>query len=82
MSAAPAKLAGLSARTGALLADRDADIVIWDPDASFVVDPSALRHRHHVTPYAGRELFGVVRATYVGGRRVFSNPSYETAPRS
>jgi allantoinase len=82
MSAAPAKLAGVSARTGALLADRDADIVIWDPDASFVVDPSALRHRHHVTPYAGRELFGVVRATYVGGRRVFSNPSYETAPRS
>ena len=30
-----------------------------------------LEHRHHVTPYAGRELFGVVRATYVGGQSAF-----------
>ena len=79
MCAAPARLAGLASRTGSLLAGRDADIVIWDPDASFIVDPSALRHRHRVTPYAGRELFGVVRATYVGGRRVFHDSLHETA---
>ena len=72
MSAAPARLAGLAGK-GALAPGFDADIVIWDPDKSFVVDPSALRHRHHITPYAGRELFGIVRATYVGGHRVFSN---------
>ena len=35
---------------------------IWNPDASFVVDPPLLMHRHHLTPYAGRELFGVVRS--------------------
>ena len=69
MSAAPARLAGLHGK-GALAADRDADVVIWSPDASFVVDPAALHHRHRVTPYAGRELFGVVRATYVSGVRV------------
>lgn len=71
MSAAPARLAGLAPRRGALAPGYDADVVIWDPEASFVVDPAALRHRHPVTPYAGRELFGVVRATYVGGREVF-----------
>lgn len=71
MSAAPAKLAGLDGCKGAIAAGYDADITIWDPDASFVVDPAKLLHRHSVTPYAGRELYGVVRRTYVGGRLVF-----------
>jgi len=71
MSAAPARLAGLQSRKGALAAGYDADIVLWDPDARFVVDPTKLLHRHKVTPYAGRELFGKVSATYVGGKRIF-----------
>jgi allantoinase len=71
MSAAPARLAGLQSRKGALAAGYDADIVVWDPDARFVVDPAGLFHRHKVTPYARRELFGKVLATYVGGRRIF-----------
>lgn len=70
MCAGPARLAGLGDRKGALAAGFDADVVIWDPDARFVVDPAGLHHRHPVTPYAGRELFGVVRATYLGGRLV------------
>jgi len=73
MSAAPARLAGLGAKKGAIAEGYDADIVVWDPDARFVVDPTKLFHRHPVTPYAGRELFGVVRETYVGGRKVFGD---------
>jgi allantoinase len=75
MSAAPAKLAGLGDRKGALAAGYDADIIIWDPDASFTVDPKSLLHRHKVTPYAGRELYGMVMATYAGGRSVASAPN-------
>ena len=71
MSAAPARLAGLQDRKGTLAAGYDADIVLWDSEASFVVDPTELLHRHKVTPYVGRELFGKVLATYVGGRRIF-----------
>lgn len=73
MSTAPARLAGLGDRKGAIAEGCDADIVLWDPDASFVVDPAKLFHRHAATPYAGRELFGVVHATYVGGRQVFGD---------
>jgi allantoinase len=71
MSTAPARLAGLQSRKGALAAGYDADIVVWDPETRFVVDPTELLHRHKLTPYAGRELFGKVSATYVGGRRIF-----------
>jgi allantoinase len=71
MSAAPARLAGLQNRKGALAAGYDADIIVWDPETRFVVDPTELLHRHKLTPYAGRELFGKVSATYVGGRRIF-----------
>lgn len=69
MSAAPARLAGIADRRGALAPGYDADLVAWDPDAWFTVDPARLHHRHPVTPYAGRALRGVVRATWVGGRR-------------
>jgi allantoinase len=71
MSTAPARLAGLQSRKGALAAGYDADIIVWDPKARFVVDPTQLLHRHKVTPYARRELFGRVTATYVGGKRIF-----------
>lgn len=71
MSAAPARLTGLAHRKGALHAGYDADLVIWDPAVSFRVYPEELLHRHPVTPYAARELYGAVKATYVSGRLAF-----------
>jgi len=79
MSAAPAALAGLE-RKGAIAEGRDADLVLWDPDAAFVVDPAALAHRHPVTPYAGRRLRGVVRATYLRGRPVHTDGRWAAEP--
>jgi allantoinase len=49
----------------------EADIMVWDPDAEFVVDPSRLRQRHKQTPYAGRRLRGRVRETYLRGELVY-----------
>lgn len=66
-----ARLAGLEAQKGRLDAGYDADIVVWDPEASFTVDPAALHQRHKITPYAGHRLFGVVKATYVCGQLAF-----------
>ena len=72
MSAAPARLAGLSDR-GAIAPGMRADLVEWDPDASFAVDQRGLRQRHPRTPYHGRTLRGRVLRTYVGGRLVYGD---------
>jgi allantoinase len=69
MSAAPAKLAGLDSK-GAIEAGRDADLVLFDPDQEFVVDPGSLQHRHKLTPYAGHRLTGVVKRTWLRGQPV------------
>jgi allantoinase len=71
MAAGPADLAGLC-RKGRIAVGHDADLVAFAADETFVVDPAALHHRHLVTPYAGRELAGVVRATWLRGRVIDS----------
>ena len=71
MAAAPARLAGLP-RKGALAVGRDADLVAFAPDERFTV--GALHHRNPVTPYAGRELTGVVRRTWVRGQLADGSP--------
>ena len=70
MAGRPAALVGLSGRKGSIAAGADADFAIVDPDASFVVDPRALHHRHPATPYEGRRLVGRVIATYLRGARI------------
>ena len=70
MSAAPARLAGLTAK-GRIAAGYDADLCVLAPEESFVVDPGQLHHRHPATtPYAGRRLYGVVRLTLLRGQAV------------
>ena len=69
MSTAPARFAGLASK-GAIEVGRAADLAVFAPDESFTVDAAALEHRHPVTPYDGRDLVGVVRATYLAGHRV------------
>lgn len=71
MCEATARLAGLEGRKGQLAAGFDADLVVFDPEASLSVDAARLEHKNKVTPYAGASLQGVVVSTWVRGTRVF-----------
>jgi len=82
MSAAPARLAGLDRRKGAIAPGRDADLVLFDPDARFTVEPARLEQRHKITPYAGRTLRGRVRATLLRGRTIFDEGTGFPSPPS
>ena len=66
MSCAPARifhLPGGTLRKGAI-----ADVSVFDPEATWTVDPKLFRSKGRNSPYAGRELTGRVHATIVGGR--------------
>jgi allantoinase len=69
MAERPAAIAGMR-RKGHVALGYHGDFCVFAPDEAFVVDPDRLQHRHPVTPYAGRPLAGVVRGTWLRGRRV------------
>jgi allantoinase len=69
MAERPAAIAGMQ-RKGHVALGYHADFCVFAPDEAFVVDPGRLRHRHPVTPYAGRPLAGVVHSTWLRGRRI------------
>lgn len=71
LSLAPARLLGVDHRKGSIEAGKDADLVAFDPDARWTVDPEKLFHRHKLTPYAGMELFGEVHRTFLRGEEIF-----------
>lgn len=80
MSQASARLAGLSDSKGSFEPGHDADIVVWDPDATFCVEGRASHHRHPITPYEGRTLAGVVYATFLRGQQVYADGEVTQEP--
>jgi allantoinase len=81
MSSAPAALAGIGDQAGALLPGRDANFVVFDPDATFTVEADKLHYRHAVSPYLGETLHGVVRATFLRGKAAFEGGDVIGPPR-
>lgn len=75
MCGGPARLAGLASRKGRIAPGFDADLVVFDPESEFTVDPSMILHRHALTPYLGSRLKGRVRATYLRGEIAAENGS-------
>jgi dihydroorotase len=69
MSLNPARRLGLDC--GRLSAGAPADLVLFDPDAPFLMDRSTLRSKSRNTPFDGARMQGKVLATYVAGERIY-----------
>jgi allantoinase len=81
MCAAPARLAGLDARKGAIVKGYDADIVVWNPEKTFIVRQNMLQHRHKLTPYLKSKLSGVVENTFLRGEMIYDHGRFLGKPK-
>lgn len=65
----PATRLGLP--SGRLSGGAPADLVLFDPDAPFVLDRFMLKSKSKNTPFDGQKMQGKVLATYVAGEAVY-----------
>lgn len=73
MSYNPAKVIGIDREYGRMTEGAKADIVIFDANEEWVVEPKHFLSKAHNTPYAGKVLKGRVKATIVDGRLRYQN---------
>lgn len=70
MALNPANRLGLP--QGRLSEGAPADLILFDPEAPFLMDRFKLRSKSKNTPFDGSRMEGKVLATYVGGARVYA----------
>jgi allantoinase len=81
MSEHVAKFIGFQHSKGQLKKGYDADIVVWNPNEKFTVQSSDIHYRHKISPYVGQTLNGVVKQTYLAGKKVFENGNFISLPQ-
>lgn len=69
MTVNPAKILGIDA--GKFEKGKSADIVLFDPDKEWTVDPQKLKSKSHNTPFKGMTLCGRVKYTISSGKIIY-----------
>ena len=77
----PAAFAGLGSQKGRLAVGYRADLVAWDPEASFSITPETIVYRHKITPYGQRSWQGKVSRTWLSGEAVWALDRPVGSPR-
>jgi len=81
-STTPAKVNGIWPQKGELLPGSDADLVIWDPDATRLVRASELHMATDYSPFDGMEVIGWPETVLVRGHVVIHHGRLtDTRPR-
>ena len=69
MAENPARQVGLNTK-GHIALGYAADFAVFAPDEAFIVDVAKLQHKNPVSAYDRRPLAGVVRSTWLAGKRI------------
>lgn len=62
---------GLEKQKGTIDVGFDADFCIFDDTAEWIVEPSTMLFRNKCSPYQGKTMTGMVKETWLRGRRIF-----------
>jgi len=81
MATETAKFAGLDSVKGAIKTGNHADFLVFDPNAQFTITNEMIKHRHNITPYAGRKVTGQVAHTFVRGHHVYQQDEFINQPK-
>jgi len=80
LTSKPAQFLGLHDKIGTIKEGYNADLTIWQPEATFKVTEAAIEHRHKATPYLNHQLFGLINATIVNGQFAYRNEGIVPTP--
>ncbi len=69
----PAQFLNINTRKGHIAIGFDADLVVWHPETSFEVITASIFHKHQLSPYCDKKLFGRIIQTIVNGKTVFKD---------
>ena len=75
LSTTPARLFGLPSK-GVVEVGRDADLVLFDPQATRTIHQAELHHASDFTPYEGRAVRGAVRSVLLRGELAISDGAF------
>ena len=76
----PAQVFGLFPQKGSIAVGSDADIVIWDPEATMMITQSAMHNAMDYSSYEGREVKGLPRTVLLRGTTIVENRDYVGTP--
>lgn len=73
LTSRPAEIFNLN--KGALSVGMDADIVLFDPDAEYIIDTTKFKSKSKNSPFHGLKVRGKIIQTIVKGKTVYAAPS-------
>ncbi len=76
----PAQRFGLNSK-GDIAVGYDADLVLLDPDETFVVRAAESESQQGYTPFEGMELMGRVKTTFLRGMKIYDQGQIMGVPR-
>jgi len=81
MSENTLKLVSLDKYAGTIEAGKYADMTIFNPDESFIVEPDSLHHKNKISAYHHEKLFGKIKTVLLRGEKIYNEGKFSEEPK-